>query len=81
LLDDTIEKTLSGLTYLELPNSTFEEIITDPKDASEPPYLKSSPENPLNKPFYALYQHLPNGDYFTSAAELSRADLKSLTKG
>ncbi|KAF8298252.1 hypothetical protein DL93DRAFT_2173650 [Clavulina sp. PMI_390] len=33
------------------------------------------------KPSYALYQHLPTGDYFTSAAPLSRAELKALPKG
>lgn len=38
--------------------------------------------NPQASPTYALYQHLPTGDYFTSAASgLSRADLKSLPKG
>lgn len=38
--------------------------------------------NPLASPTYALYQHLPTGDYFTSAASgLSRADLKSLPRG
>jgi len=45
------------------------------------PSASTSKTNPLPAPTYALHQHLPTGDYFTSAAWVTRADLQSLPKG
>lgn len=69
LLDDVAAST-AAVTYFDTPFS----------DAEVNGH--SSKSNPTASPKYALYQHLPTGDYFTSAAShLTREDLKSLAKG
>lgn len=70
LIDDVASSNASAI-YADQSFVTADEVSTS-----------RNINNPLASPTYALYQHLPTGDYFTSAATgLSRADLKSLPKG
>jgi hypothetical protein len=41
--------------------------------------LSGSPEE--KRQLYALYQHLPTGEYFTSAASLTHNEIASMVKG
>lgn len=71
LLDD-VASSHASMTYIDTSPST----TAASEEASHAPK-----ENPLSAPAYALHQHLPTGDYFTSAVSMTRAELQSLPKG
>ena len=76
LLDDIAEKTFSPLAYTESVNPT-----TNIEDETDEKESVPRAEGGLKRVKYALHQHLPTGDYFTSAASLTTSQVNALTKG
>ncbi|KAF9519915.1 hypothetical protein BS47DRAFT_1481798 [Hydnum rufescens UP504] len=76
LLDDIAEKTVSPLTLTESLDPTPK--TEDEADEKESPPKTEGGPKPIK---YALHQHLPTGDYFTSAASLTAEQVNALTKG
>lgn len=70
LLDDVAEKSSLSLDKSIVGVEEEKEVETTPKDE-----IVAKPAK------YALHQHLPTGDYFTSAAALSSSEIASMKKG
>jgi hypothetical protein len=77
LLDD-VASTHASMTYIDTSSSTSIVPVASEEGSHS---TSTSKANPLSAPAYALHQHLPTGDYFTSAASMTRADLQTLPKG
>ena len=75
LLDDAASAHASA-AYIDMPSTS---VVRETSEAL--PLASTSKANSLSGPAYALHQYLPTGDYFTSAASMTRVDLQSLPKG
>ncbi len=82
LLDDIAERTSAERFLVDsvVPLKQSQDEIED--DAKNIPIKPEEPSPSREKHVrYALHQHLPTGDYFTSAMALTKKEISSLTKG
>ena len=82
LLDDIAEKT-SAEKFLVDSTVPSKQLNDEPDEDTKTIHSKpEEPSPPRGKHVrYALHQHLPTGDYFTSATALSKKEISSITKG